>query len=78
MSDLWGSFRSRKGRCEYAEKVANSLHRRLQTPKIEFPLFISRHPRLSRLTSFDAFGVLGDLISNLIVLILPEREGAFG
>ena len=27
---------------EYTEKVADSLHYRLETPKIEFPLFINK------------------------------------
>jgi hypothetical protein len=27
---------------EYTEKVADNLHYRLETPKIEFPLFINK------------------------------------
>ena len=31
---------------EYTEKVADSLHYRLEAPKIEFPLFINKTRRL--------------------------------
>jgi hypothetical protein len=40
MSDLWGLV-SLAERPMNTPKVAKSLHHRLQTPNIEFPLFIN-------------------------------------
>jgi hypothetical protein len=42
MSGLWGSVRLTERPMNTPKKVADSLHYRLEAPKIEFPLFINK------------------------------------